>query len=109
MGLLTLRYYFDQQDMELAEKILFEQRLENFPEKTLLGKMAEDLKIEKSRLYCEKNIFSRYEGKVVIVCGEETKFNSLKNKEKYIWLVSINSKKALPYSALSKGLYTENP
>lgn len=93
MAVVAVQYFFDRGDMKKAAKVIYEFRpqgpSDNTKNATLAEQMAAFYKISTDDLYCETQIVSRYEGHVLVECGEENGFQADNRELNFYWLVNV--------------------
>jgi hypothetical protein len=68
---------------------------------TLAELMGEALKITGDDVYCEAGLLSRYEGKVLVECGEKKNFTN-NQSDHYQWEVDVVAFQVLAKNSLAK-------
>jgi hypothetical protein len=99
MGLLAIRYFFDQRDMKAARELVLAYRFCPKPEKTLGQMMADHGSVTVESLACQTTMLSRYEKKFSVICFEKEE-----DTETFIWSVDLSNQSVLPENATAKEL-----
>jgi hypothetical protein len=102
MAVMYLQYLFDKRDLKEASRVVYEFR-PGEGQKTLLEVMAEALKTRPDDVYCETGLLSRYEGKVLVDCGEKNHFTQ-NQSDHYQWEVDVVAFQVLAKNPLAKKL-----
>jgi len=74
MAVMGLQYMFDRGDMKKAAKVIYEFKPSHTVNKTLAELMAQNLGVTPEELHCETELISRYEGRVLVECGDKKSF-----------------------------------
>lgn len=89
MAIMGVQYLFDRGDMKKAVKVVYNLKPNQNEDKTLTKVMADTLSITEEQLYCETQIISRYEGRVLVECGNKATYQSLNSKLNFQWEVDV--------------------
>ncbi|MBU0506027.1 MAG: hypothetical protein ABII18_12965 [bacterium] len=93
MFLQGIRLYFDYQDMKKAEAQVRSKYLTH---------MTTFLKISENQLLCEEEVYSRYEGTYLVLCGEKKGHLLQEASAKFWWFVNIYSKDIKPFDKFTQ-------
>jgi hypothetical protein len=88
MSLQGIRVYFDYQDMKIAEQQVRDK---------YLAHMVTTLKITEKQLRCEEEVYSRYNGTYLVLCGEKEGITLKESSDKMWWFVDIYNKDIKPF------------
>ena len=103
MAVMALQYLFDKRDLKEASRVVYEFRPQGEGQMTLVELMGEALKITGNEVYCEAGLISRYEGKILVECGEKNNFTK-NHSDHYQWEVDVVAFQVLAKNPLAKKL-----
>ena len=102
MAVMTLQYFFDRGDMKKASQVIYQSRPNG--KDLLIDVMARDLKISSQDLYCETQVESRYEGHVLVECGNKMDFKSHDFVTHFQWRVDVLAGQVIGENKLAQQL-----
>jgi hypothetical protein len=102
MAVMTVQYFFDRGDLKKASKVIYSYQPPSFPDKTLIQVMANHFQITEDKVYCESSLISRYEGKVLVECGNAQGFVIKQSKVNFEWLVNVVAHSIVARNELAK-------